>query len=141
MDEQEHCFCDSPDHATIRFTLHALLCACVRRRKLWDLRKFHCVQTFQADNDGELRKDRASLSCFVHFKMPPARSNQEQVLRGTRNFTGCKKSKTSVLSSGWMHGTSCALCWRATSYRADNKHRDALITTTTISEYLFIMRN
>ncbi|CAM9963940.1 unnamed protein product [Ectocarpus sp. 12 AP-2014] len=46
--------------------------------QLWDLRTFHCVQTFQANNDGEMPKDKASTSCFVHFKMPPLRSNQEQ---------------------------------------------------------------
>ncbi|CAM9417678.1 unnamed protein product [Scytosiphon promiscuus] len=46
--------------------------------KLWDLRTFHCVQTFQASNDGEMPTDKASTSCFVHFKMPPLRSNQEQ---------------------------------------------------------------
>lgn len=49
--------------------------------KLWDLRTFHCVQTFQPDNEGELPREKAPLSCFVHFKMPPARSNQEQVNR------------------------------------------------------------
>lgn len=49
--------------------------------QLWDLRTFHCVQTFQANNDGEMPKDKACTSCFVHFKMPPLRSNQEQVGR------------------------------------------------------------
>ena len=38
------------------------------------------MQTFQADNDGELPRDKASTSCFVHFKVPPTRSNQEQVI-------------------------------------------------------------
>eukprot|EP00752_Nemacystus_decipiens_P016546 g14788.t1 len=46
--------------------------------KLWDIRTFHCVQTFQANHDGDMPRDKSSTSCFVHFKMPPFRSNQEQ---------------------------------------------------------------
>eukprot|EP00903_Cladosiphon_okamuranus_P007678 g7442.t1 len=51
--------------------------------KLWDIRTFHCVQTFQANNDGDMPRDKSSTSCFVHFKMPPFRSNQEQVREWT----------------------------------------------------------
>lgn len=57
-----------------------------RAPQLWDLRTFHCVQTFQASNDGEMATDKASTSCFVHFKMPPLRSNQEQVRYGFYNL-------------------------------------------------------
>ena len=42
------------------------------------------MQTFQADNDGELPRDKASTSCFVHFRVPPTRSNQEQVIIETK---------------------------------------------------------
>lgn len=78
----------TPHHRYRLFRVSCRLCT----TQLWDLRTFHCVQTFQADNDGELPRDKASTSCFVHFKMPPVRSSQEQVRNVFGRLEACRST-------------------------------------------------
>lgn len=45
--------------------------------KLWDIRNFQCVQSFDANLSGQEVKDGSKLGCFLQCNLPSKGSNQE----------------------------------------------------------------